>query len=67
MSNILFRFKALWQLVIIAFFVVIISTPLVAQHDNHSDGENVEPWETEVEEQEFKAGEMIIVKKKRSY
>jgi len=60
MGNILFRFKALWQLVIIAFFIGVVANPLIAQHDDHSNGENVEPWEIEVEKQEFKAGEMII-------
>lgn len=60
MSEILFRFKALWRLAIIAIFVTIATTQLSAQHDEHAKNESGEPWEVEVEDQEFKAGEMII-------
>jgi len=61
MNSILNRSKTLWQLAIIAFFVVISTGYLAAQHDDHNThGATNEDWEEEVEQQEFKAGEMII-------
>lgn len=58
MSSILHRFEAISRLAIIFLFVIVASFQLSAQHDNH--GTNEGDWETEVEKQEFAAGEMII-------
>ncbi len=61
MNSILNRSKTLWQLILIAFFVVVSAGYLAAQHDDHNTNNGSgEDWEEEVMEQEFQAGEMII-------
>lgn len=60
MSSILRRKIALVR---IAFIVVIVLTGsffLSAQHNEHNVTKDGEPWQEEVQQEEFKAGEMII-------
>lgn len=60
MSSILHRFEAISRLAIISIFVIVASYQLSAQHDTHRTDKTDANWETEVEHEEFKAGEMII-------
>lgn len=60
MSSILRRLIAVTPTVTTAILVIFFAMGLQAQHDDHSSGNNNEPWQEEVEQQEFQAGEMII-------
>ena len=60
MSSILYKFKSVWQLPMIAFFMFISTSAIIAQNDGHETSETDVPWDVEVAENEFKAGEMII-------
>ncbi|MAZ93028.1 MAG: F0F1 ATP synthase subunit A [Bacteroidales bacterium] len=60
MSSILYKFKGDWQLPMIAFFMFISTSAIIAQNDGNETSETDVPWEVEVMENEFKAGEMII-------
>ena len=60
MSSILHRFGTLGRLATIAILVMFGTMQLSAQHDDHGTNDVAEPWEKEIETQEFQAGEMII-------
>ncbi len=60
MNSILNHFKTHWQFLIIAFFIVVSTGYLAAQHDDHNDHNGTENWQDEVLQEEFQAGEMII-------
>ena len=60
MSSILYKFKGDWQLPMIAFFMFISTSAIIAQNDGNETSETDVPWEVEVMENEFKAGEIII-------
>ena len=60
MSNVLHRMNAFAQSALIAVFVLSIFTNLSAQHDEHGAKKGDETWHEEIQQEEFKAGEMII-------
>ncbi|MFK5856019.1 MAG: F0F1 ATP synthase subunit A [Bacteroidota bacterium] len=60
MSRILHKIVALTYTVFIAVMMLAFSANLSAQHNGHNETEGSEPWQEEISEQEFKAGDMII-------
>ena len=60
MSSILSKLVTCVRTALISAMVLVFTFSLSAQHSNHNDAENGEPWQGEVMAQEFKAGDMII-------
>ncbi len=60
MSTVLHKMIALTRSAFIAVIVLSCFTNLSAQHNDHNAKQGDESWQGEVEQQEFKAGEMII-------
>lgn len=60
MSTVLHKMIALTRSAFIAVIVLFCFTNLSAQHNDHGAKQGDESWQGEVEQQEFKAGEMII-------
>jgi len=60
MSSILHRIFLLARTVFIAVMVLATTVNLLAQHNDHNGVTGEEPWQEEIQQQEFKAGDMII-------
>ncbi len=60
MSSILHRIFALVRAVFIAVIVLATTANLSAQHNDHNGAAGDETWQEEIQQQEFKAGDMII-------
>ena len=60
MSSILYKIVALARSVSIAVAVLVFTSGLSAQHDDHTNKKGSETWQEEVQKEEFKAGDLII-------
>lgn len=60
MSNVLHKMNALTHSVLITVIVLFVFSNLSAQPDEHGEKKGDETWREEVQQEEFKAGEMII-------
>lgn len=60
MSKVLHKMNAFVHSVLVAVVVLFVFTNLSARTNDHGEKQDDEPWQVEVQEEEFKAGDMII-------
>ena len=60
MSSILHKIVALARAVTITVAVLVFTSGLSAQHNDHDNKKGSEIWQEEIQQEEFKAGELII-------